>query len=66
MDALTPTVRIHFYDTTQHRIVCGLRGFDHRSTKHARDVTCDACLALLASRAGAAAETASAADASRN
>ncbi len=47
MDALTPTTRIHYYDTRQHVIACGLRGTEHRSTKHSRYVTCDACIALL-------------------
>ncbi len=55
MDALTSSTPIHFYDTRSHTIACGLRGFDHRSTKHARQVTCDACIALLSQRASAAA-----------
>lgn len=50
MDALTPTALIHFYDTSQHRILCGRRGFDQRSTKHPRSVTCDACIGLLGER----------------
>ncbi len=60
MDALTPASPVHYFDTTLHRIACGVRGSDHRSTKHSRDVTCDACLGLLrdaptlASAAGAA------------
>lgn len=51
MDALTPASPVHFYDTRLHRIACGLRGPDHRSTKHARDVTCDACIGVLRERA---------------
>ena len=47
MDALTPASPVHYFDTRLHRIVCGVRGPDHRSTKHSRDVTCDACLGLL-------------------
>ncbi|BDG05543.1 hypothetical protein [Anaeromyxobacter oryzae] len=41
---------VHFYDTDEHAILCGLRGFAHRSTKHSRGVTCPACVALLADR----------------
>jgi hypothetical protein len=37
---------IHCYDTHTHRIVCGAPG-QIGSTKHARDVTCAECLALL-------------------
>ncbi len=47
MDALTPAAPVHYFDTTLHRVACGVRGSEHRSTKHARDVTCDACLGLL-------------------
>ncbi len=47
MDALTPTSVVHFYDTQLHRILCGVRGFEQRSTKHARSVTCRACVGLL-------------------
>ncbi len=47
MDALTPASPVHWFDTSIHRIACGVRGSDHRSTKHSRDVTCDACLGLL-------------------
>ncbi len=55
MNALTPNIPIHFYDTTQHQILCGLRGFDHRSTKHSRNVTCHACVGLLRERPALAA-----------
>ncbi len=41
---------VHFYDTRLRTILCGLRGFEHRSTKHARGVTCPACLGLLGKR----------------
>lgn len=47
MDALMPAAPVHYFDTSLHRIACGVRGSDHRSTKHSRDVTCDACLGLL-------------------
>jgi hypothetical protein len=47
MDALTPTAVVHFYDTHRHAILCGVRGFEHRSSKHARSVTCEACVGLL-------------------
>ena len=63
MDPVTrspPTV-VHYYDTETHRIACGLRGFESRSTKHARSVTCDACLSLLGDRTAAPAHDAAAA-----
>lgn len=50
MDATSNAAEIHYYDTEERRILCGLRGFDHRSTKHARGVTCQACVGLLARR----------------
>jgi hypothetical protein len=50
MDALMPASLVHFYDTNVHRIACGVSGSDHRSTKHARQVTCQACIALLGER----------------
>ncbi|HEX9051404.1 MAG TPA: hypothetical protein VF841_12810 [Anaeromyxobacter sp.] len=50
MDALTPAALVHFYDTQAHRIACGVSGLDHRSTKHPRQVTCEACVALLGER----------------
>lgn len=52
MEGLTPARRVHYFDTRLHRIACGAHGAEHRSTKHARDVNCEACLALL--RAAAA------------
>jgi hypothetical protein len=50
MDALTPAALVHFYDTSSRAIACGVRGFDHRSTKHPRQVTCQACVALIGER----------------
>ncbi len=50
MDALTPASLVHFDDTNARRIACGVSAFDHRSTKHARQVTCQACVALLGER----------------
>jgi hypothetical protein len=50
MDALTPVTLIHFYDTRSHLIACGASGVEHHSTKHARQVTCRACVALLGER----------------
>jgi hypothetical protein len=50
MDAQTPASLAHFYDTNVDRIACGTSGFDHRSTRHARQVTCQACIALLGER----------------
>lgn len=47
---LSRAVPIHFYDTRTHAIACGKRAGEHRSTKHARNVTCDACVGLLAER----------------
>jgi hypothetical protein len=50
MDALTPRTLVHYYDTRSHGILCGVRGADHHSTKHARSVTCHACVGLLGKR----------------
>ena len=53
MEDLVPVSVIHFYDVRVRETLCGLRGFKHRSTKHARGVTCPACVGLLhARRAG--------------
>jgi hypothetical protein len=41
---------VHFYDTSLRTILCGLRGFEQRSTKHAHGVTCPACVGLLGKR----------------
>ncbi len=51
---LTPTSLIHYYDTRTHRIACGASGSDRRSTKHPRQVTCQACVALIGERASLA------------
>jgi hypothetical protein len=53
MDALTSAKRVHYFDTRLHRILCGFQGFEQRSTKHARDVNCEACVGLLRERATA-------------
>lgn len=50
---------VHFYDTRTHGILCGVRGAENRSTKHARGVTCHACVGLLAERPARDAEAAS-------
>jgi hypothetical protein len=50
MDALTAATVVHFYDTRLRETLCGLRGFEHRSTKYARGVTCPACVGLLHER----------------
>ena len=59
MDALTSSTPMHFYDTRLHEIACGVRGAQHRSTKHARFVTCAACIALAGKRSAEAARPAS-------
>lgn len=38
---------VHLYDTQRRRIACGSLAAGDHSTKHARGVTCHACLALL-------------------
>jgi hypothetical protein len=48
---LTAASVIHFYDTNTHGILCGVRGAEHRSTKHSRGVTCNACVGRLGDRA---------------
>ncbi len=50
MDELVPVSVIHFYDVRLRETLCGLRGFEHRSTKYARGVTCPACVGLLHQR----------------
>lgn len=50
MDAMTTDSVVHFYDVQLRETLCGLRGFEHRSTKHARGVTCHACVGLLRER----------------
>jgi hypothetical protein len=45
-----PVTVIHFYDVRTRETLCGLRGFEHRSTKHPHGVTCPACVRLLDQR----------------
>lgn len=59
MDAI-PESLVHFYDTRSHETACGLRGFAQRSTKHPRQVTCHACVAVLGERPSHAAQAGSA------
>ncbi|HYG69708.1 MAG TPA: hypothetical protein VD838_18680 [Anaeromyxobacteraceae bacterium] len=44
---------VHYFDPLLHRTPCGA-GFEQRSTKHVRRVTCAACIAHLAHDAAAA------------
>lgn len=53
-------VVVHYFDTAVHHIACGVPGFD-RSTKHARAVSCKACIALIRHPAAEHAEPADAA-----
>lgn len=64
MDATNATSPVHYYDTRQHLILCGLRGFDNRSTKYSRSVTCSACRELLGEAPVTAWPSAAAADGS--
>jgi hypothetical protein len=41
-----PRIRVHSWDTQTRSAKCGAPG-QSGSTKHARGVTCDACLELL-------------------
>ncbi len=50
MEDLKPVSVVHYYDTRLRETLCGLRGFEHRSTKHPRGVTCPACAGLLRDR----------------
>ncbi len=50
MSELTAASVVHYFDTNTHRILCGVRGAEHRSTKHSRSVTCHVCVGLLAER----------------
>jgi len=53
------TQTVHFYDTEEHRILCGIPGHTSAS-KHAGTVTCRECLRILRERemaAGAAVPT---------
>lgn len=53
MDELNTTSVVHFYDTQSRRILCGARGPDERSTKHARSVSCPTCVGLMGTRPSA-------------
>ena len=55
MDELNTTPVVHYFDTEIRRILCGARGADQRSTKHARGVSCPACVGLMGTRAAASA-----------
>jgi hypothetical protein len=59
MEALNPTQLIHYFDTQQRRIACGA-GVDHRSTKHARSVTCQKCMGILRAKTEASHEASAA------
>jgi hypothetical protein len=41
---------VHYFDTKRHLLLCGAGGFELRSTKHPRGVTCPACVELLAAK----------------
>ncbi len=56
----SPSSTVHFYDTRLRETLCGLRGFEQRSTKHAHGVTCAACVGLLRERARSSAVSAAA------
>lgn len=64
MSAVIDTPSVHYYDTRRHLILCGLVGFEQRSTKHSQGVTCTACLGLLRERPTIASLSGSAAPAS--
>jgi hypothetical protein len=63
MSALIATPLVHYYDTRERSIPCGVRGFEDPSTKHSRSVTCPACLEFLGERPTTASSSASAASA---
>jgi hypothetical protein len=50
MESLKSVRVVHYFDTRTRQILCGLRGFEHPSTKHSRGVTCQACVKLLPAR----------------
>ncbi len=52
MEKQTADRLVHYYDTQRHRILCGSPGAEDHSTKHARGVTCHACIALLREKVG--------------
>jgi hypothetical protein len=55
MDELNTIPVVHYFDTELRRILCGASGPDQRSTKHARGVSCPACVGLMSTRAAASA-----------
>jgi hypothetical protein len=55
MNSLKPAALVHFYDTRSRAIACGVGSFDHRSTKHPRQVTCHSCVELIGERPSLAA-----------
>lgn len=42
---------VHYFDTEQHRVLCGARTAEDHSTKHARGISCERCIAILRERA---------------
>ena len=62
MEKQTADRLVHYYDTERHQILCGASVGEDHSTKHARGVTCHACVGLLRERVeqGAASGAASA------
>ncbi len=48
--APTSTAPVHYFDTVLHSVPCGAPAYAERSTKHARSVTCTACVAFLRAR----------------
>jgi hypothetical protein len=64
MNAKIATPSVHHYDTRLHLVLCGLGGFELRSTKHSRSVTCPVCRGLLGERPTIASSTGAAAPAS--
>lgn len=55
---------VHYYDTLEHHVLCGMRTAEDHSTKHRRGITCRDCLALLREQ-GAAGASAAATSAAR-
>jgi len=45
---------VHYFDTKRHLLLCEAGGFELRSTKHARGVTCPVCVELLAGKSATA------------
>ena len=50
METRTPVRVVHYFDTQSHQILCEPQSSDYHSTKHARGVTCPACVKLLAAK----------------